>query len=120
MSMRPPLALIALLGLSLGACSTAGSSSALTADDFYVTTNEMVAKLAESEFLASRDSTSEPVIIVINKVENLTSDIIPVPEQWALMYKVQSSMSVVELRKTKNVRFIIPPERMKMVAPYPR
>ena len=107
---------IVLLGLSLGACSSAGASTALTADDFYVTTNEMVAKLASSEFLAARDATSEPVVIVINKVENLTSDIIPVPEQWALMWRVQSAMPLMALRKTKNVSFMIPPERMKMVA----
>lgn len=107
---------LALLGLSLGACSSVGSSSALTADDFFVTTNDMVAKLSSSEFLADRDATSEPVVIVINKVENLTSDIIPVPEQWALMWKVQSAMPVVNLKKTKNVSFMLPPERMKLIA----
>jgi len=104
-----------LLGLSLGACSSAGSSSALTADDFFVTTNEMVASLAASEFLADRDATSPPVVIVINKIENLTSDIIPVPEQWALMWRVQSALPVLGLKKSKNVSFMLPPERMKLV-----
>ncbi len=71
----------------------------------------MVDSLARSSFLADRDEHSPPIYIVIDKVENLTTDLIPEAEQWMLMARVQGSLPVQDLARRKNIHFLIPPER---------
>lgn len=95
-------------------CSTA-QSTRLTASDFDLTIEKMVQSLAASDFLKNRGPDSPQAWVVINKVENLTSDIIPVPEQWMLVARLQSAVPVKQLADTKNVRFQITPERHAML-----
>lgn len=98
---------------------TAGCSSAqstrLTASDFDQTIEKMVQSLAASDFLRERQPDSPQAWVVINKVENLTTDIIPVAEQWMLVARLQSSVPIKHLAQTKNVRFQITPERHEML-----
>ncbi|MCX5658448.1 MAG: hypothetical protein NTW19_01845 [Planctomycetota bacterium] len=110
---RTALAATALLALA--SCATPGQSTRLRASDFEQSTKLMVASLGKSAFLADRTPASEPVYIVINKVQNLTTDLIPDAEQWMLVARVQGSLPMQELRKQKNIHFLIPPERQPML-----
>jgi hypothetical protein len=104
-------ALLVTAALVCVACSSQGRSTVIRAADFDAATQEMVASLSASDFLRDRTPTSPPIIITIDKVENLTSDIIPPGEQWMLMARLQGALPVRELGRTKNIRFQIPPER---------
>ena len=73
----------------------------------------MAAKLSGGQLLAERTPESPRMVIAISKVENLSSDLIPVGEQWMLMAKVRDSVSMVELGKQRNVVFVIPAEHLR-------
>jgi len=75
----------------------------------------MAESLAASAFLAERTADSKPIYITINKVENLTSDIIPVAEQWMLVARVQGALPIRELSRKKNIHFQITPEQHQML-----
>jgi len=102
-----------LLALSLAGCASTNDTR-LTGDDFDVTTAKMAESLTHSAFFAERSPASPPVYVVINKVENLTTDIIPPAEQWMLMARIQGALPIRQLGKNKAVFFIIPPEREPM------
>lgn len=103
------------LALTLASCATPGESTRLRASDFEVTVQQMVQSLGRSNFLAERTPDSPPAYIVINRVENLTTDLIPEAEQWMLMARVQGSMPLRELGRRKNIHFLIPPERQPLL-----
>jgi hypothetical protein len=110
------LAMLAVALLVLAACASTPTNTRLTGDDLNETTRLMAESLAGSKFFADRSPTSPPVYVVINKVENLTSDIIPPAEQWMLMARIQGAMPIRQLGKNSRVYFIIPPERESMAA----
>jgi hypothetical protein len=98
---------------ALPGCSAPARSTALTMSDLDQTTAVMAAKLRDSDLLAGRGPESSRMVIAISKVENLSSDLIPVGEQWLLMEKVRSSLPVVELGKQRNIAFVIPAEHLR-------
>jgi hypothetical protein len=109
------LACVTILS-GLAACASApggASSTRLTADDLQEITAQMAAKLRDSEFLASRSPESEPITVAIQRVTNLSSDLIPQSEQWWLMERVRSSLPIVELGKQRSLAFLIPAERVQ-------
>lgn len=110
----PRIALAAAL-LALAGCGTPGQTTRLRASDFEQSTQAMVQSLGKSAFLADRTPQSEPAYIVINRVQNLTTDLIPEAEQWMLVARVQGSLPMQQLAKQKNIRFLIPPERQPML-----
>ncbi len=103
------------MGVAVG-CTAAPKSTRLTADDFAVTEAKMRDDLAQSDFLRERSPDSPPMIIVVDRVENLTSDVIPLAEQWMAVYRVIDALPIRELRETKNIRIILPRQRYEMLA----
>ncbi|MBI1337284.1 MAG: hypothetical protein GC164_10025 [Phycisphaera sp.] len=108
---RSTFVLLALALLTAGCSSSGPKTTALTQDDMDITINQFAAKLAASDFLTSRDANSPPIIISINKAENRSSDVIPTAEQWMIMYRIKSSIPVMDLKRTRNISFQLPPER---------
>ena len=110
-----PVLMTCLLGVAttglLTSCNSAPQSTRLRASDFDETIAKMAQSLAASDFLASRDAQSPAAWVVIDKVENLTTDIIAPAEQWMLVARLQSSLPIRSLAEKKNVRFQITPER---------
>lgn len=95
--------------LTLGGCASAyAQSTTLSASDLEATASEISAKLNASDFLKGRGPDSPKMVIAINKVENLTSDLIPASEQWWLMQRIRDSMGVQTLSKQRNIKFVIP------------
>jgi hypothetical protein len=96
--------------LILGGCSTPPRTSTLTVEDLEETTSQMAGQLGSSDFLRERTAESPPIVVAIDKVQNLTSDVIPEGQQWFLVSRVRDQLDVGTLRKSKNIRFVIPRE----------
>ncbi len=105
---RALLVWIALLVIAFYAmnCAPKTSTSRLTTDDLQAITTEMADSLRSSEFLQERDGRSPEMIITIQSVQNLSSDLIPTSEQWYLVERVVDSLPVRELANSKNIRFV--------------
>ncbi|MEX0744826.1 MAG: hypothetical protein WD118_04420, partial [Phycisphaeraceae bacterium] len=104
--------MVVVVALLLTACNTAPQSTRMTVDDFNTMAAEMAASLAESEALAERGPDSEPWVVSIERVLNLTSDVMTQSEQWAVIARLRSSTPLRTLAEEKNVRFVMAPERV--------
>lgn len=116
--MRAGLAgLVAAIGVGVcaagGCASTRERSTRLTATDVRDMSAEMAASLAGSDFLRERGPDSERMVIAIDRVENLSSDVVPVSEQWYLMERVRASTPIQSLGTQRNIGFVIPAEHLK-------
>jgi hypothetical protein len=104
-----------ILLIASGCASAPPASTRLTTSDYRYTVDETAAKLAASDFLANRDANSPKIVVTIDRVENLTSDIIPEAEQWMFVMDVRDSLPMSSLLHDRNVAFQIPPERLQML-----
>jgi hypothetical protein len=102
------LACGAAIGAS-GGCAAPARTTALSAGDLDAVVGDMAQRL-HREVFADRTPESPPMRIAIQRVENLTSDIIPMDEQWQIMARIRDSQPIVELSNRCNVRFVIPAE----------
>ena len=96
-------------------CSTSPQSTRLTIDDFNQVTERMAQSLGQSRLLVSRDPGSPRMVIVINKVQNLTTDLISPSEQWMLMARLRGALPIQELSTRKNIVFQVESERWALV-----
>ncbi|MFO0833543.1 MAG: hypothetical protein U0638_01120 [Phycisphaerales bacterium] len=115
-SLAPAAALAGLWLLPACASGPAhmqGESSTIAFEDITDTAKEMAKKLASSNFLKDRTPNSPPVTITLSKVVNYTSDVIRDSERWYLMYRVLDSVPLRELRTNKNIKVVIPRERLE-------
>jgi hypothetical protein len=94
-----------------GCSSSPPQSTRLRAGDFDETVNVIVDKLADSDFLKQRGPDSPPLFITINKVENLTTDVLSPAEMWMLVARVRAKFASTQLRKDKNMTWQLEPER---------
>lgn len=85
----------------------------LEAGDLEALVQHMVQSLAASDFLEQRTARSAPIRIVIDKAENLSSDIVTESEQWMVVARVRGAIPLVEFSRTKNIVFQITPQRYK-------
>jgi hypothetical protein len=94
-------------------CATpayARPSTRLTVDDFHAMTVAMADSLSRT--FASRGPDSEPWTIAMQNVVNLSSDVIPERERWAVMAQIQGAQPIQALWDSKRVRFVLPAERV--------
>lgn len=111
---------IVIMGLLIGGMVAATGcgpqrSTRLQLPDLMLTSEMMVESLAGSRFLRERTPDSSEVIVVIDKVQNLTSDIIPEAEQWLWVSRVVNQLPMTELQRNRNISFVITPERQQML-----
>lgn len=107
----------ALAGAAVLACGCATpvpASSRLTVSDFEFVSSEMSAKLAASPLLEGRTLQSEPMTVAVSKVENLSTDLLSEGEKWYLVDSVLDSDSMRALRDERNIRFVIPAEKLAL------
>lgn len=118
--MRPVALMSAALtltgALALPSCvaptRTAGQSTTITSADLTEVTTEITERLKASDFLRDRSADSPPLTITLRKVVNYTSDVLRDNDRWYLMYRVLDSFSVRSLSQEKNIRIVIPAERL--------
>lgn len=95
-----------------GSCVTSGArSTRLTDRDLIDAVQHMQSSLAKSDFFAQRSPNSAPAAIVINRVENLTSDVISRAEQWELVAQLRAALPIQRLAERKNITFLIAPRQ---------
>lgn len=105
--------LVSCVALSAGAgCTIPTRTTRLHAADLQDIAHEVAASLGSSDFLQERGPESEPIVIALHKVENLTSDLLNEGEKWYLMDRVLNSETMGALRRERNIRFVIPRERL--------
>ncbi len=103
-----------VLAVVLVGCAGPPRSTRMTVDDLDAISGAMAASLAASPALAGRGPSSSPAwVISIDKVENLSSDVMTESEQWAVVARIRGSLAIQALREQKNVRFVIPPDRVE-------
>ncbi len=99
-------------GTLLSACAPKpGQHTRLEADDLESLVQHMVQSLAASDFLRQRTVRSSPIRIVIDKVENLSSDLVTEAEQWMVVARVRGAVPLAEFSRSKNIAFQITPQR---------
>lgn len=104
-------AVAALLLLLAGACATTQRSTRMTNDDLVEMSRAMAQSLTLSPWLAERGPDSTPIVVSIDKVRNLSSDVMTESEQWFVIQRLRSSLPITALWDQKKVRFVIPPQR---------
>lgn len=99
--------------LVLSSCTPkpVGESTRLTLGDIETMTHEMAQSLLASDAFASRGPNSEPWIISMDKVLNLSDEVMTTHEQWSIMAQVRGAAPIRAMGDEKAVRFVIPPER---------
>lgn len=100
---------------SLIACAATPRSSRLTTEDFTDFAVELSARLGQSDFLRSRGPDSPPMIVSVSRVENLSTDLLSEGERWYLMDRVIDSRTMDALARQKNIRFVIPAEKLELL-----
>jgi hypothetical protein len=85
----------------------------MTVADFDAIAAAMAASLRSSDALQGRGPDSERWVIAIDRVRNLTSDVMTPGEQWSIMHRIQDAQPIQTLYKEKNVRFVLPAEKLR-------
>lgn len=106
--------MVLLFWVTLAGCASgpAGQSTRLSIDDFEAMTQAMAQSLISSDALAGRGPDSKPWVVSIDKVLNLSDDVMTVNEQWSIMAQVRGAAPIRAFWDEKAVRFVLPPERV--------
>ena len=107
-------ALLPLL-LMLTACAGPDRTTRIAVDDYQAMGVAMGESLASSDAITRRDAASEPWIISLSKVTNLTSDVMTRSEQWAIVQMVRDALPLQTLWDRRRIRLVLPPERRRSV-----
>lgn len=105
------LVLVAWLGSA--SCASTPRTSRLQVEDIQEMSAEMAASL--NARFNERDSASEPWVVSIEKVQNLSDDILTVGEQWYPMVKLTRAQPTQELWDRRRIMLVIPPERWEQL-----
>ncbi|MFW6060514.1 MAG: hypothetical protein ACODAQ_10040 [Phycisphaeraceae bacterium] len=101
---------VLVLAVVLAGCQNPPRSTRMTVDDFQEMASVMAQSLVHSEALAQRGPGSPPWVVSMEKVRNLTSDVMTDAEQWMVMARLRGSTPLRALWDSKNMRFVLPPE----------
>lgn len=108
----------AVFGLLAAGCASTprrDASTRLRWEDVDVAVNDVRDQLAESDFLAGRGEDAGAVRLVLRRVENISSDRIPVGEQWSMVSRVVSHRGMQELLRERGVTIQLPPEKVALL-----
>ena len=104
-----------LIFLWVPGCTAPGSTTRITGGDLDLMVHEMIQSLAASDFIRQRGADSPPAVIVINKVQNLSSDIVTEAEQWMTVARVRGALPLQIFSRAKHITFQLTPERRAML-----
>lgn len=95
------LCLMSVFGC-VGCAVTRERSTRLTTEDVKEMAEQMASSMASSDFLRERSPESERMVVALDHVENLSSDVVPVSEQctsWS-GYELQRRSPPLERSET--------------------
>ncbi|HZW10154.1 MAG TPA: hypothetical protein VFF69_09650 [Phycisphaerales bacterium] len=104
-------------GAAASGCASAARArtTRLASADLDQAVLEIRDSLASSRFIAERGPASAEARLVLRRVENLSTDRIPVAEQWSLASRVIAHEGMQELLRSKNVVVQLPPEKVTLL-----
>lgn len=115
-----PLCLFAVAPLALvlaAGCSHPDRTTVMTVDDYEYIASQIGEKLhtdlVSAPLLAERKGDSPRWTIAVQKVQNLTSDVMSEGTKWYLMARVCDSAPIATLKHEKNIVFTIPADRLR-------
>lgn len=111
-TVKTAIAACVMMCLASCAAKPTGQSTRLTIDDIEAMTAEMAQSMLSSDALTKRGPGSEPWVVSIDKVLNLSDEVMTKNEQWSIMAQVRGAAPIKALWDEKAVRFVIPPERV--------
>ena len=85
----------------------------MTVSDLDEMSREMAASLRQSPSIARRDQHSPPWVVSIDKVLNLSNDVMTESEQWFVIAKLRSSLPIQSLGHQRNITFVMPAEQVR-------
>ncbi len=106
------VALTIALAASLMACATQRSTR-MTVADFSAMAFEMAQSLARSDALISRTPGSPRWVVAIDRVTNLSDDVMTPSEQWYIVARLRSELPMQALSQQRNLAFVIPAEQAR-------
>lgn len=110
------LAVAACLAAQVACSGTRAARTTRLADaDLTDAVLEIRQQLADSRFLAERSDDSPPARLVLRRVENLSTDRVPVAEQWSLAARVLADAGMQELLRRKGITVQLPPEKVALL-----
>lgn len=111
------IACIAAVSAVLLGCSGArvARSTRLADADLTQAVLDLRRQLADSRFLAERSPDSPEARLVLRRVENLSTDRIPVAEQWSLAARAIGDPGMQELLRSKHITLQLPPEKIALL-----
>lgn len=102
---------VAAIAVIASCTSRPPQSTRLTLSDFDHGSAQVSQRLMESSMLAERSAASEPMVIAIQRVTNLTSDLIPQAEQWQWVQRLRAQLINSGLARDRAVFFVVPREQ---------
>jgi hypothetical protein len=106
------LLLAAALVASIAACSAPRvQTTRLGSADLVAMTDAMAQSILASETLTGSPAAPSPVVIVIDRAVNRTSDVIPQRELWGFLARLQAQLAESPELRQRQIRFVLPAER---------
>ncbi len=73
----------------------------------------MAQSLARAPAIMDRTPSSPEWFVSIQRVTNLTTDVIPARELWAVMALLRSSLPIRAFMQQRNIAFVLPAQRVR-------
>ncbi len=108
------------LGCLIAGCTSLPQTTRMTAADMEFMATQMAGSLSQAPFLAGRSPDSSPMVIALQKVENLSDDVMTPAEQWFVMQRLVASLPMQALREQRNVHWVLPAERLALIKADPQ
>lgn len=105
---------LSIAGLAV-ACAGPPRTTRIAVEDYQAMAVQMAESLAQSDALAERNAESEPWVVSVTKLTNLTSDVMSESEQWSIIEQIRTSLAMSGLWDRKHVKLVLPPERRAAV-----
>jgi hypothetical protein len=103
--------------LSLAGCGGAPKvrTTFLNSVDLVEMTDRMAESFAADQVMRERTPQSRQWIVSIDRMHNLTNQVIPEREKWLYIARLRAVLQQSEIARQRNIIWVIPPERWPLV-----
>lgn len=103
--------------IALAGCSGApkARTTFLNSVDLIEMTDRMAESFASDEGMRERSSQSSQWIVSIDRMHNLTNQVIPEREKWLYIARLRAVLQQSPIARERNIIWVIPPERWHIV-----
>ncbi len=107
-----------VLGVMCVGCGQTGRSARIPIKQYSLIVPQLTERFQASRFVLDRDGNAGPTLVAITNIKNLTTDVIPLYTQWSLMSQLSGRLSELPACRSRDIRFMIPPERREYLQRY--